>query len=79
MPAAPTTDAASAKIAVFGDPQAYVVGIRQDIELAQSEHIKFAENQIAFRCLVRAGGKHRIPGSNPAGFIPLVVLTLPGA
>lgn len=74
--AAPSTDSGSAKIAVFGDPQSYVVGIRQDLELAQSEHIKFAENQIAFRALLRAGGKHRIPTGNPAAHIPLVVLTL---
>jgi HK97 family phage major capsid protein len=79
VPAAPSTDDASSKIAVYGDPQAYVVGIRQDIELATSEHIKFAENQIAFRALIRAGGKHRIPASNPAGFKPMVVLTTPGA
>jgi HK97 family phage major capsid protein len=77
--AAPSTDAASAKIAVYGDPDAYVVGIRQDLEIATSEHIKFAENLLAFRALVRAGGKHRIPGSNPAAFKPLMVLTLPGA
>lgn len=77
--AGPTTDSTSSKLAVFGDPQAYVVGIRQDLELAQSEHIKFAENQIAFRALVRAGGKHRIPTGNPAAFKPLVVLTTPSA
>jgi len=77
--AAPSTDAASAKVAVYGDPNGYAVGIRQDLELAQSEHIKFAENQIAFRALVRAGGKHRIPTGNPAGHVPFAVLTLPAA
>lgn len=77
--AAPSTDDAGAKVAVYGDPNAYVVGIRQDLELATSEHIKFAENQIAFRALVRAGGKHRIPTANPAGHKPLIVLTLPAA
>lgn len=78
-PSAPSTDSTSSKLAVFGDPQAYVVGIRQDMELATSEHIKFAENQIAFRALIRAGGKHRIPTGNPAGFKPLAVLTTPAA
>jgi HK97 family phage major capsid protein len=79
VPAAPSTDSTSSKIAVFGDPQSYVVAIRQDLELALSEHIKFAENQAGFRALVRAGGKHRIPSGNPAGFKPMVVLTTPGA
>lgn len=77
--AAPSTNAASAKIAVYGDADSYVVGIRQDIELAQSEHIKFAENMIGFRGTIRASLKHRIPTGNPAGHKPLVVLTLPGA
>lgn len=74
--AAPTADTADAKVAVFGDPDAYVVGIRQDVELASSEHIKFAENQIGFRGILRAGGKHRIPAGNPAGHKPFSVLTL---
>jgi HK97 family phage major capsid protein len=77
--AAPSADEASAKIAVYGDPEGYVVGIRQDAELASSEHVKFAENLVAFRALLRAGGKHRIPTGNPAGHIPFAVLTLPGA
>jgi len=74
--AAPTTDSASAKVAVYGDPEGYVVGLRQDVELASSEHVKFAENLIAFRALLRGGGKHRIPTGNPAGHIPFKVLTL---
>lgn len=74
--AAPSTDSANALVAVYGDPDAYVVGIRQDLELAQSEHIKFAENLLAYRALVRCGGKHRVPASNPAGFKPLIVLKL---
>jgi len=74
--AAPFADETGAKVAVYGDPQGYVVGIRQDMELATSEHIKFAENQIGFRAIVRAGGKHRIPTGNPAGHIPFAVLTL---
>lgn len=73
---APSTDAASAKVAVYGDPEGYVVGIRQDAELASSEHVKFAENLVAFRALLRGGGKHRIPTGNPAGHKPFSVLTL---
>jgi HK97 family phage major capsid protein len=74
--AAPSTDSTGEKIAVFGDPQAQVVAIRQDLELAQSEHIKFAENQIGYRGILRAGIKTRVPTGNPAGFKPLTVLTL---
>jgi HK97 family phage major capsid protein len=74
--AAPSTDSTGAKVAVFGDPMSQVVGIRSDIELAQSEHIKFAENQIGFRTIMRAGIKTRVPTGNPAGFKPLTVLTL---
>jgi HK97 family phage major capsid protein len=74
--AAPSTDSTGAKVAVFGDPAAQVVAIRQDLELAQSEHIKFAENQIGYRAILRAGVKTRVPTGNPAGFKPLTVLTL---
>lgn len=77
--AAPSTNAASAKVAVFGDPEGYVVGLRQQIELATTDALKFAENMQSFRAIARAGGKHRIPASNPSGFVPFAVLTLPAA
>lgn len=77
--AAPSTDSASAKVAVFGDPMGQTVGVRQDFEFAQSEHIKFAENMVAFRGLARAGVKMRVPTGNPSGCKPFAVLTLAAA
>ena len=74
--AAPSTDAASAKIAVFGDPQGQAIGIRSDLELATSDDIKFAENMRAFRALMRCGVKQRSSGAN---LVPFAVLTLPAA
>lgn len=74
--AAPSTDAASAKVAAFGDPQGQAVGIRADLELATSDDIKFAENMRAFRALMRCGVKQRSSG---AGLVPFAVLTLPAA
>jgi HK97 family phage major capsid protein len=77
--AAPSTDAANAKIAVYGDAEAQVVAIRSDIKLATSADIKFAENMIGYRAIMRAGIKTRVPTGNPAGFIPFQILTLPNA
>ena len=56
---APTTanTTAGSAIAVFGDPDGCAIGIRQDLELATSDDIKFAENMRAFRALMRAGVK----------------------
>lgn len=53
--AAPSSDAASQPLAVFGDPEGMAVGIRADMEFATSDDIKFAENMRAFRTLMRAG------------------------
>lgn len=73
--AAPSTDSASQPVAVFGDPDGQVVGIRQDLEVATSEDIKFAENQLAYRALMRAGVKARtLTGSTVLK--PMAVLTL---
>ena len=72
--AAPSTDAAGAKVAVFGDPEGQAVGIRADLELATSDDIKFAENMRAFRALMRVGVKQRSSG---ATLVPFSVLTLP--
>jgi HK97 family phage major capsid protein len=68
--AAPTTNAASAKVAAFGDPQGQVVGIRNDFEFAASEHHRFDYDQIAYRGLARFGNKIRSATA-------FAVLTLP--
>jgi HK97 family phage major capsid protein len=68
----PSTEAASAKIAAFGDPQGYVVGLRQDMEITSSDHVFFDTDERAFRGIVRAGG--RIRRADAFG-----ILTLPAA
>lgn len=68
----PTTNAASAKVAVFGDPDGQVVGVRQDLEIATSAEFKFDYDQVAFRSIMRAGTKIRAATS-------FAVLTLPAA
>jgi HK97 family phage major capsid protein len=73
---APTTNAASATPAVFGDPMGQAVGIRQDVEFATSDDIKFAENMRAFRALIRAGVKLKTIAASTT-LKPFAVLTLP--
>ena len=77
--AAPSTDAANAKVAVFGDPRGQVVGVRKAFEFAESEHVGFTANLRWFRGKMRAGVKMRIPTGNPATHVPFAVLTLPAA
>ena len=62
-------------MAAFGDPEGQAVGLRQDIELATSDDIKFAENMRAFRCLCRAGVKLKTLAGND-NLKPIAVLTL---
>jgi HK97 family phage major capsid protein len=57
--AAPSTNSASAKVAVYGDPQAYCVGIRQDFTFESSDHHKWNTLQRSFRGYGRAGTKGR--------------------
>ncbi len=57
--AAPTTNAASAKLAVFGDPNAQVVGIRNDFAFEASDHHKWNTFERSFRGIGRAGVKIR--------------------
>ncbi len=72
---APTTNAAGATVAAFGDPQGQAVGLREDMEFATSDDIKFAENMRAYRALLRAGVKLKtIAASN--SLKPISVLTL---
>lgn len=57
--AAPTANTVGSKVAVFGDNNANVVGIRNDFEFAASEHHRFNFDQIAYRGLARFGTKIR--------------------
>jgi HK97 family phage major capsid protein len=57
--AAPSANEASAKVAVFGDPNALVVGVRQDFGFEASDHHKWSELQRSFRAYGRAGVKIR--------------------
>ncbi len=45
-----------AKIAAFGDLSAYYVRTAGGVQIAQSEHVKFAENQVAFRAVLGCDG-----------------------
>ncbi|MGC8830906.1 MAG: phage major capsid protein [Verrucomicrobiia bacterium] len=56
---APYTDGADKQIAVFGDPQGCVVGIRSDFEFASSDHHHWDYYQRSFRGVVRGGVKIR--------------------
>lgn len=57
--ALPSANVAGTKVAAFGDPQGYVVGLRQDIEFATSDHVGFETDERAFRAIARAAGKMR--------------------
>lgn len=70
--AAPSTNAAAAKVAVFGDPNALVVGVRSDYSFEASDHHKWDYLQRSFRAWGRAGTKVRAATG-------LSVLTLPAA
>jgi HK97 family phage major capsid protein len=70
--AAPSTNAANAKIAVFGDPRAHVLGLRADFAFDASDDFAFDGVKRMFRGLARAGVKTR----KATG---LAVLTLPAA
>ncbi len=70
--ACPTTNAASAKVAAFGDPAGQVVGIRNDFEIATSDDFKFDYYMRSFRVVGRAATKIRKAGA-------FTCLTLPAA
>lgn len=76
--ACPSTNAASAKVAVFGDPNGLAVGIRQDFEIAQSDQFRFTSNQICYRALTRAGVQLKSATASTT-LKPFAVLTLPAA
>jgi len=56
---APNTNAANAKVLAFGDPNAYVVGIRRSFVFESSDHHKWSNFQRSFRGVGRAGCKGR--------------------
>lgn len=56
----PTTNTAGSKVAAFGDPDSFVVGIRQDVETMWSEHAYFANDQVGVRGVMRAAAKGRL-------------------
>lgn len=57
--AAPTTNTASSKVAVFGDPGGLVVGIQGGFEFESSDHAGFTTYERYFRGIARAGVKIR--------------------
>ena len=57
--AAPSTNTAGNVIAVFGDPNGLVHGVRQDFEFKSSADFYFADNEIAFRAIARNMAKVR--------------------
>lgn len=57
--AAPSANTAGSKVAAFGDPQSFAVGVRQDFQLATSEEFKWDTYQVSFRGVGRADGVGR--------------------
>lgn len=57
--AAPTTNAAATKMAVFGDPAGLVVGMRRDFAFESSDEFSWNTFERAFRGVARAGIKIR--------------------
>jgi HK97 family phage major capsid protein len=55
--AAPSTNAAGAKIAVFGEGRGHAFGLRQDFGIATSDDFAFDAAKRMFRGLARAGSK----------------------
>lgn len=70
--AAPTANAINAKVAVFGDPEGLVVGMRNGFEFEASDHAGFTAYERYFRGVARAGVVVRKATA-------FSVLTLPGA
>ncbi|HEX9046352.1 MAG TPA: phage major capsid protein [Verrucomicrobiae bacterium] len=70
--AAPSTDAPGAQVLTIGDPNGYVVGMREDFSFEASDHFRWNALQRSFRGYGRAGAKGRKSGA-------FAVLTLPQA
>lgn len=56
---APSTNAATAKVAVFGDPRGLVAGVRQDYTFEASDHANWTTFERSFRGIARFGTKIR--------------------
>ncbi len=56
----PTTNTANKPVMAFGDPEAYVVGRRQDYEFDFSDHARWTNDQRSFRGISRAAFKGRL-------------------
>jgi HK97 family phage major capsid protein len=70
--AAPSANAINAKVAVFGDPRAYAVGMRKAFTFEQSEHARWTTLERSFR------GHSRFDAVG-ARASALAVMTLPAA
>jgi HK97 family phage major capsid protein len=53
--AAPSANTTSSKVAVFGDPEGLIVGIRNGFEMEASDHAGFTTYERYFRGVARAG------------------------
>lgn len=58
--AAPSTNAASSKVMLFGHGPAYVVPIRKEVTFELSDHFKWNTLQRSLRAYMRATGKMRV-------------------
>jgi HK97 family phage major capsid protein len=70
--AAPSTNAASAKVAVFGDPRAFAVGVRKQVTFEASDQYRWNTLERSFRGHLRADAK----GLKASA---LAVMTLPAS
>ena len=64
--AAPSANAAEAKVAVFGDPRAYCVGVRKNFEFEASDHARWNTYERSFRGVARADGKGCLLYTSPS-------------
>lgn len=58
--AAPSTNTAGNKVAVFGDPRNQAVRIRRDFAFERSDHFAFNTDEIAFRATARVATKTKV-------------------
>jgi HK97 family phage major capsid protein len=70
--AMPSTNAAGAKVAVFGDPRAFAVGVRKQFEFDRSDEFKWDTYQASFRGIARGDGIGKVATA-------LTVMTLPAS
>lgn len=56
----PSANTINSKMAIFGDPDAFVVGLRKDVEIISSEHFSFNTDQQTYRGIARAAVKGRL-------------------